>query len=248
MGLLLAIFRVGAYLLVFGIFLIIGLLGNALFFMSRSILLKWIAYFSQYWARVTCWVLNIQIKVVGDLNIDSGSMIVANHVGSPDVFILGSYFKGFFVSKLEIATWPLFSWLARLGLTVFADRNKRHQVKSIIKEISERLRGNHHVILFPEGQATDGMDVVPFKSSIFEAVVQTSRCVIPVVIKYHDGNKPTIAFYGENFLSHIFKLLKVTRLEATVKVLPSIPAGLNRQELAEKSYQAINEEVKTQTS
>ena len=85
-------------------------------------------------------------------------MIVANHVGSPDIFILGACLKGFFVSKAEISDWPFFNLLAWLGMTIFADRKHKRQVRSIIEKIESRLNCNCSVILFPEGQATDGTD------------------------------------------------------------------------------------------
>ena len=243
MGYCLAVIRVGAYIVVFVVFVAIGAFGHILFFMSPLWLSKWITYFTQWWARVTCMVLNIQIHIEGDLHAKPGSLIVANHVGSPDIFILGACFKGFFVSKAEIADWPLFNWLARLGMTIFADRSKRHQVKAIIKDIGERLNADHSVILFPEAQATDGTDVVPFKSAVFESAVLTKRPVLPVVIRYHDGHKPTIAHYGDSFIRHLFTLLKAPRLKATVMILPEISAELNRQALAEKSYRAIRVKV-----
>ena len=244
MGYCLAVIRVGAYIVVFVVFVAIGAFGHILFFMSPLWLSKWITYFTQWWARVTCMVLNIQIHIEGDLHAKPGSLIVANHVGSPDIFILGACFKGFFVSKAEIADWPLFNWLARFGMTIFADRSKRHQVKAIIREIEERLNADHSVILFPEAQATDGADVVPFKSAVFESAVLAGKQVVPVAIHYHDGHQPTIAFYGESFLSHIVTLLKTVRLKATVSVLPEIPADLERYILAEKSYLAIRDVVR----
>jgi|FLOH01.1.fsa_nt_gi 1-acyl-sn-glycerol-3-phosphate acyltransferase len=241
MSLCLAVIRIGAYIGVFVVFVVIGACGHVLFFMSRTCLLTWIAFFARWWARVTCRVFNIQIQIEGDASLKPGSLIVANHVGSPDIFVLGSCFKGFFVSKAEIADWPLFNWLARLGQTIFADRSKRHQVKAVIGEIEARLNSGHSVILFPEAQATDGTDVVPFKSAVFEAAVLANRPVVPVEIRYHDGHQPTIAYYGDSFISHIMTLLKTPRLSVTVMVLPEVSAGADRQTLAAISYQAIRD-------
>jgi 1-acyl-sn-glycerol-3-phosphate acyltransferase len=241
MGYFFAVVRIGMYALVFGVFVLIGACGHVLFFMSPPRLLKWIAFFAQVWARVTCLVLNIQVQIEGNASIKPGSLIVANHVGSPDIFVLGATFKGFFVSKAEISDWPLFSWLARLGKTVFANRSKRHQVKTLIGEIKQRLNSDQCVILFPEAQATDGTDVVPFKSAVFESAVLASRPVVPVEIRYHDDHQPTIAYYGESFISHIMTLLKAPRLLATVTVLPEILVGDDRQTLSAKSYKAIHD-------
>ena len=241
MGYFFAVIRIGMYALVFGVFVMIGVCGHFLFFMSPPRLLTWIAFFVQMWARVTCLVLNIQVRIEGNASIKPGSLIVANHVGSPDIFVLGATFKGFFVSKAEIADWPLFSWLARLGMTVFVDRSKRHQVKALIEEIEQRLNNDQCVILFPEAQATDGTDVVPFKSAVFESAVLASRPVVPVEIRYHDDHQPTIAYHGDSFIIHIMTLLKAPRLLATVTILPKISAGEDRQTLAEKSYKAIHD-------
>ena len=241
MGYFFAVIRIGIYALVFGMFVVIGACGHVLFFMSPPRLLKWIAFFTQVWARVTCLVLNIQVQIEGNASIKPGSLIVANHVGSPDIFVLGATFKGFFVSKAEISDWPLFSWLARLGKTVFANRNKRHEVKALIGEIKQRLNSDQCVILFPEAQATDGTDVVPFKSAIFESAVLASCPVVPVEIRYNDDHQPTIAYYGDSFISHIVTLLKAPRLLATVTVLPEISVGDDRQTLSAKSYKAIHD-------
>ena len=241
MGYFFAVIRIGIYALVFGVFVVIGACGHVLFFMSPPRLLKWIAFFAQVWARVTCLVLNIQVQIEGNASIKPGSLIVANHVGSPDIFVLGATFKGFFVSKAEILDWPVFSWLARLGKTVFANRSKRHQVIALIGEIKQRLNSDQCVILFPEAQATDGMDVVPFKSAVFESAVLARRPVVPVEIRYHDDHQPTIAYYGDSFISHIMTLLKAPRLLATVTVLPEILVGDDRQTLSAKSYKAIHD-------
>lgn len=241
MGYCLAIIRIAVYAGVFIVFVMIGICGHVLFFLSPPRLLKWIAFFAKRWARVTCMVLNLQVRIEGDASIKPGSLIVANHVGSPDIFVLGASFQGFFVSKSEIADWPLFSWLARLGMTVFADRNKRHQVKALIREIEQRLNSDQCVFLFPEAQATDGTDVVPFKSAVFEAAVLANRSVVPVEIHYHDGHQPTIAYYGDSFISHIMELLKAPRLVATLTIMPEILPGVDRQTLAEKSYQALHD-------
>lgn len=243
MGHCLAVIRVVAYIGVFGLFVSIGVFGHLLFFKSPELLSKWISYFAQWWARVTCLVLGIHIRIDGDAEINPGSLIVANHVGSPDIFVLGACFNGFFVSKSEIADWPLFNWLARLGMTIFADRSKRHQVKVVIAEIERRLKADHSVILFPEAQATDGTDVVPFKSGVFEAAVGAGRPVVPVTIRYHDGNHPTIAYYGDSFASHILALLKTPRLKATVTIFQEIQAGSDRQAFAKDSYEVIREKV-----
>ncbi|MBC8283207.1 MAG: 1-acyl-sn-glycerol-3-phosphate acyltransferase [Nitrospinae bacterium] len=239
MGYILAIVRLLTYVGVFVIFFVIGVTVHILFVLSKSERFRWISFFTRWWAKTTCWVLNFQFEVVGTEIPKPGSLIVANHVGTPDVFILGACFKGFFVSKAEISDWPFFNLLAWLGMTLFADRKHKRQVRSLIEKIETRLKSNCSVILFPEAQATDGRDVIPFKSAVFESAVRASCPVIPVTLKYHDGNQPTIAYYGDSFFKHMVTLLKTPRLCATVYVLPEIVAAPDRSQLAKASYDAV---------
>ena len=73
--------------------------------------------------QTPCWVLNFQFEIVGEKNPQPGSLIVSNHIGTPDIFILGACFKGFFVSKAEISDWPFFNLLAWLGMTILPTEN-----------------------------------------------------------------------------------------------------------------------------
>ena len=95
------------------------------------------------------------------------------------------------------------------------------------------------VILFPEAQATNGIDVAPFKSAVFESVVRANRPVVPVALQYHDGKRPTIAYYGDSFFKHMVTLLKNPRLQATIYILPEIGPGSDRYQLAKASYLAV---------
>ena len=241
MGYILAGFRLFTYIWVFTIFFFIGVIVHIFFFVSKPQQFKWISFFTRWWAKTTCWVLNFKFKIVGERNLKTGSLIVCNHIGTPDIFILGACFKGFFVSKAEISDWPFFNLLAWLGMTIFANRKHKRQVRSIIENIETRLNSDCSVILFPEAQATDGTDIVPFKSAVFESVVRAKRSVVPVVLKYHDGNRPTIAYYGDSFFKHMIMLLKNPRLKATVFILSEIGPGPDRQQLAKISYTAVRE-------
>lgn len=240
MGTLLAFIRTVAVCIAYLGFAVIGLALRLASFISqkrRHILLAW---FTHLWARCSCFLFNIRIQVIGDLHVSSGSLIVANHIGTPDIFVLGDCFPAFFVSKAEIAEWPLFNRLARLGEIIFADRNKRHQVREIIQQMSERLQEGCSVILFPEGRATDGREILDFKPSTFEAAIRTGSAVKPVTIIYQDGHQPSIACWHEvTFYQHILRLLKNRRLNVTVFVHEPIKNETDRRVLAEKSLEII---------
>ena len=204
---------------------------------------KWLGRASRFWARMACFTLGIHYRIVGDRNVPPGAMIISNHIGSPDIILLAACFEVFFVSKAEIGSWPVVGWTARMGRTIFVDRTRRHQVAAMIQGIQERLRDGFSVAWFPEGGATLGDTIEPFKPSAFEAAVRENKPVVPVLIRFHDDNQPSIACWrGMNFAEHILRILKYPRLEATVTVLPPVPAGESRQELARKCFEQLYRE------
>ena len=115
MGYLLAITRLLIYIGVFSIFFLIGLMVHILFFVSKLQRNKWILFFTCWWAKTTCWVLNFQVNVVGDELPKPGSLIVANHVGSPDIFILGACFKPFLFQRQKFPIGPFLIYWHGLG-------------------------------------------------------------------------------------------------------------------------------------
>jgi len=242
MGALLALVRTVAVCITYFGFALVGVVLQWSKFISEKRRHDLLPIFTRHWARCSCFLFNIRIRVVGDFKVAPGSLIVANHIGTPDIFVLGSCFPGFFVSKAEIAEWPLFNQLARLGETIFADRSKRHQVKEIITQMRSRLEEGCSVILFPEGRATDGRELLDFKPSTFEAAVCADCDVVPVTIIYCDGNQPSIAcWYEVTFFHHILQLLKNPRLEVTVFVHEPIKGETDRRVLAETSWRIIRE-------
>ncbi len=240
MGALRAIFRTAAVFVVYPVFTVIGVVLRTAQFISEKRRHHLIAVFTRHWARCSCFIFNIRVKMVGDIKVLPGSLIVANHIGTPDIFVLGYCFPGFFVSKAEIAQWPLFQWLARTGKTILAERSRRQQVKEIIAHMRERLEDGCSVILFPEGKATDGRQVLDFISSPFEAAVLVKSPVVPVTLIYHDRPPPSVACWHEmHFLDHILALLKNPRLDVTVFVHEPITGATDRRALAEISGRHI---------
>ena len=237
MGYLLAITRM---LVLVPTYICFGLIGFILFFiycLSKENYYRTVIFFSTLWAQCSCLLFNIKVKVDHKSMVAPGSLIIANHVGAPDIFVMGSCFPSFFVSKAEVRRWPFVGWLTQLGATIFVDRNQKQQVRFTIDQIQRRLKAKCSVVLFPEAQATDGKDILPFKSSHFEAAIQTGKPVVPVVVYYHDNKKPSVAcWHNTNFLTHLIKLLKQQQLDVTVQILPSLQGETDRKILANKCY------------
>ncbi len=203
-----------------------------------------IAHVVQVWGKLCCWMMNISIHQVGSVERpDHGALIVSNHIGSVDIFVLAACFKMSFVSKSDIRAWPLIGYLTRIANTIYIDRTRRTELAGMVQTITDRLRSGYSVVVFPEGGATLGHQVERFKSSAFEAVVQAESSVIPVTIRYYDGGEPSVACWprGESFMANITRLLMHPRLNAKVWVLPEVTGETDRRVFAEKSRALISE-------
>ena len=198
----------------------------------------------QVWGRLSCWMMNIHIHQIDSVQQpDHGALIVSNHVGSVDIFVMAACFRMAFVSKSDVRAWPLAGYLTRMASTIYIDRTRRKELAGMVQAISDRLRHGHSIVVFPEGGATLGQQVEHFKSSAFEAVVQARSSVLPVTIRYYDGGEPSVACWpkGISFIANIKRLLMHPRLNVKVWVLPEITGETDRQVYAQKSRALISE-------
>src|ERR1700690_4261577 len=101
--------------------------------------------------RALCAVLRIRIRVVGEPVRDRAVLFVSNHVSWADILVIGSIAPIAFVAKSEVANWPMVGVAARMQLTVFVDRARRHRTGEAIAVIVTRLTSGTSVVLFAEG-------------------------------------------------------------------------------------------------
>ena len=231
----LAFLRFLILLLHFGLFLILA--GVLCLFVPVAGRLRWrlSAFWGRVWARCCCAILNLRIRQKGTSPQGGPFLIVANHIGMPDVFVLNALFPGFFVAKLDVKRWPLIGWMAGVGGAVYVNRERRQSAGSLVGEMVRRLKKGINVFMFPEGGATDGSALMPFKTPGFESVIRTGHPVLPVVLTYHDGNTPSVAcWYNISFLEHLWNVLKTPQLEVTAQMLPAVSGPLKRRELAQQ--------------
>jgi lyso-ornithine lipid O-acyltransferase len=95
-----------------------------------------------------------------------GGAIVANHVSWLDIFMLNAARRMVFVAKSEVRGWPGVGVLARATGVLFIDRDPG-QAAAQARAFRDRLAGGALLALFPEGTSTDGLRVLPFRSSLF---------------------------------------------------------------------------------
>src|SRR5690242_3777979 len=76
----------------------------------------------QAYYKLICLTLGIIIKTQNKPSFNRPILFISNHISFIDILVLGASIPGFFVSKSEVAKWPLFGWVASLSGTVFVNR------------------------------------------------------------------------------------------------------------------------------
>ncbi len=169
-------------------------------------------------------------------------LYVANHLSWLDILALGGATGAAFVSKDDVDGWPLVGWLARVGGTIFIDRESRRAARGQADQIGEALQRGQPIVLFPEGTTNDGRALVPFRPALFASVAPAPAgiSVQPVAIDY-GAAAPDISWSGDDDLGP--NAIKVLARPGGVKVhlhfLPPLAPSTDRKALAAQAQAQI---------
>ncbi len=178
-----------------------------------------------YWSTV-CRMLGLSVRVVGQPAPPGAPVVyVSNHSSWLDIPVLGGRLTTSFISKDDVAGWPIIGTVARLGRTVFVSRQRGATARER-DEMVKRLAHGDNLVLFPEGTSSDGSRVLPFRSSFFAIVEGGVRPIIQPVSVVYDrlaglptgrAWRPLFAWYGDmDIASHVWQLAHYRGLRATV--------------------------------
>ena len=174
----------------------------------------------------------------------SGAALVANHSSWLDVAVLFAGEPLVFVSKSDVASWPIIGPMTRLCGTIYIER-RRLEAAQHAERLSEALAAGTRIAFFPEGTSSDGRRVLPFRSSMFAAFTEQSgseNFVQPAGLRYDvpPGRSPTFhAWWGDMpFGPHAFRVLAApSGGKVVVRYGVPVEAGPDRKALA-KSLEA----------
>lgn len=210
-----------------------GCLGDYFLSGARRSLMERVDWLRRASARHAKW-MGLKVRVHGE--VPRSGLIVANHVSYLDIVALSSIARCAFVAKKEVASWPLFGLYARIGATVFVDREHRGAVAGVAGEMRSHLNAGVPVTLFPEGTSSDGSGVLPFRSSLFEPVVELSCPVTACAHRYslEEGSvADEVAYWRDMTLApHLLNLLGKSGVTLDLHFGPSRHRQGDRKTLA----------------
>lgn len=187
--------------------LIVALLAAGLAMLGGIRLLEWpffragrplSAHVPRLVSRAALALIGIRYQVQGQPLKGHGA-VVANHVSWLDILVLNGRKRVWFVAKSEVAGWLGIGWLARATGTLFIQRDRR-AAGAQVAAMHARLGQGQRLLFFPEGTSSDGLRVLPFKSTLFAAFLapemRREMRVQPVSVVYQAPKGQDPRFYG----------------------------------------------------
>ncbi len=213
-----------------------------------------VAFARFYWATIT-HLIGLDVCVIGAAVPGRRVIFAANHSSWLDIPVLGGRFEACFVSKDEIARWPLVSTVAKLGRTVFVSRQRTATGRER-DDMHGRMVAGDNLLLFPEGTSSDGGRVLPFRTSFFSIAEQAAwpegdpPLIVPISVVYDRlaglptgrSSRSVFAWYGDmNLASHFWQLAQWRGMRVTVLIHPPLDPRefATRKVLAQAAWDAV---------
>jgi 1-acyl-sn-glycerol-3-phosphate acyltransferase len=184
--------------------------------------------------------MRIEIDVVGSFP-ERGS-VISNHLSYVDIVVFAALHPCVFVSKAEIATWPVVGWMTTMSGTVYVARGHGGSALKARQGMQAALNAGLPVVFFPEGTTTNGSQLLKFHSGLLAQAMLGDAPVTAAHIRYNfdAGNEPGISvaddvcYWGDrNMLGHIFTFLGLRGVRAEVRFAET-PIAFSSDEMHRK--------------
>lgn len=205
----------------------------------------------QSWAKRLLRILKIKITLSGEvlkfLSKDS-YLVVSNHISWLDIPVIFSLKPITFVSATDVKTWPIIGMLAKISGAIFVDRSRKSSLVNVIQAMNHHFKNEKESIcIFPEGITSNGYQVLPFKSNLFQSAFESNKLLLPLSIKYKENNVLTnrTSFHGSTTLFQSFKrVAKSNMIEVVVDIGHPIKPNQSRKDLSLKVQEVIALKIK----
>jgi lyso-ornithine lipid O-acyltransferase len=136
---------------------------------------------------------------------------IGNHISWIDILALGGATSCAFVSKDDVGRWPLIGWLAAQNNTILIERTRRSDaVSRQMTALRTAIAEHQPIALFPEGTTGNGHELLPFKPTLFAALLPPPRNIRiqPVYISYGEATADIAWVDNEGAGANATRILK----------------------------------------
>lgn len=175
-------------------------------------------------AASTLQGLGIEVDVTGDFPTQGA--VISNHLSYVDIVIFAALHPCVFVSKAEVASYPVLGWMTTMAGTVYVARGHGGSAARAREGIDAALSAGLPIVFFPEGTTSDGSGLLKFHSGLLAQVLAADAEVTAAHICYsidaEDGPDVNVServcYWGDMVLiPHIFRFLGLRGVRAEVR-------------------------------
>lgn len=162
-----------------------------------------------------CALHGVKVRVQGSLP-EGPAALVANHISYLDPLAIAAERGLTAIAKEDVLAWPILGRaLGELGL-LFVNRGDHYSGARVLREAMRLFERGLPVLTFPEGTTTRGDRILPFKRGIFGAAILARVPIVPITIRYADGEAAWVD--DDPFLPHYLRLTQkeITEIELIV--------------------------------
>ncbi len=196
------------------------------------------------WGRFTTATLGVRVLRKGQPPT-GGFLLVSNHLSYLDIPVLASQVPTIFVSKAEVADWPLIGFLTQSMGVVFLRREDKRDLLRVSTAIEREMEAGNGIVLFPEGTSSKGAALLPFRPSLLAPAARGGLPVSYAAIHYAvpEGCVPaseSVCWWGDmTFGGHVLELLRLPSISATVTFGDGPIVDFDRKNLALRLWEAV---------
>lgn len=215
-------------------------------------------------SKITLKVLNVKVHAFKEkvakkhlkdkliIRKNKAHFIVSNHMGVLDILIIAAEQPTLFVTSVDMRETPGLGFLTEMAGCLYVERRSRLNIHNEIQQIREALQQNLNITLYPEGMATNGEKVHPFKKSLLTAAAGTDVPLQPVVVNFRKVNgekmslkwRDYVCWYGkQSFFAAMFRTLSTSSIHAEIEYLEPLKmhSDEERRIVAETLHQKISQ-------
>jgi lyso-ornithine lipid O-acyltransferase len=194
--------------------------------------------------------LGIAVSVAG--KFPDGGVVISNHLSYLDIIVFATLKSCVFVSKAEIAQWPVLGWMTTMAGTVYVNRGHGGSAAKARGGMTAATDAGLPVVFFPEGTTSNGSGLLTFHSGLLAQAMLERQPVTAAYVHYVlvEQNDPDVTvaddvcYWGDqSMLGHIFRFLGLRGVRAEVRFAEAPIAFssdvLHRKQAAREAQAAV---------
>ncbi len=204
------------------------------------------AAWMQKWSIRFLHYVGLKLDVYGTAPA-SGAM-VCNHLTYLDVLVLGAQRPTVMVAKSEVRRWPLVGTITGGAGTIYVERKRSSSAAAATEQMAEAVRSGVFLLFFPEGTSGDSTEVLPFRSPLFQPLIEAAVPIWPAHLSYNLPPSPKsdwvvrnrICFWGEmNVIPHLVGMLQLRDVSCTLRYSQQPVLAHDRKVAAHRCHEIV---------